>query len=131
MNIGEQTMDAVSIRPTLQQPLQTAANNRQTTVEELVNDWLEKNLWEYRHQRIREESERYQALHAELYPQYEGRVIAMLNGEVVDVGDELAEVYHRIRARYGEEPILITKVGPEPIETYIMRSPRLVPPDGK
>jgi hypothetical protein len=122
-------MDSVSIRPTLQQPLQTAAKSRQTTVEELVNHWIEKNLWEDRHDKIREESARYQAQHAELYPKYEGKVIAMRNGEVIDVGDELVDVYQRIRAKYGEEPILVTKVGPEPVETYVIRSPRLLPPD--
>jgi hypothetical protein len=118
-------INPVSIRSTLLNPLQTAAKSRQTTFEDLVNDWLENQLWEYWHQSIREESERYQAQHAELYPQYQGKVIAMLNGNVVDVGDELVEVYERTQVRYKDVPVFITRVGPDPITTYTVLSPKM------
>ena len=121
-------MTTVALRPNLAEPLRTEAERRQTSVEELVNDWLEDYLWQQRNKKIAEESERYRAMHAQLRAQYADKVIAMRDGKVVDSGEELLEVYNRVRARFGAEPILITKVGVEPIETYTIRSPRLETP---
>ncbi|MBI4630717.1 MAG: hypothetical protein HY740_03195 [Chloroflexi bacterium] len=52
----------------------------------------------------------------------------MLDGQVVDVGDDVVEVYHRVHKKFGDEAVLITKVDSEPIKTYKIRSPRLATP---
>jgi len=79
-------------------------------------------------EQLRPEAERYYAQHTQLRAQYADKVIAMRDGEVVDSGDELLEVFQRVRERFGDEPILITRVGVEPVETYTIRSPRLETP---
>ena len=119
-------MTTVALRPNLAEQLRTEAERRRTDVEKLVNDWLEDDLWEQRTKKIHEEAERYRAQHAQLRLQYADKVIAMRDGEVVDSGEDLPEVYRRIRERFGDEPVLITRVGVEAIETYTIRSPRLV-----
>lgn len=140
----------VSIDTELEQSLEQIASEQGTTIEKVLNDlareyvqqarrakiteendWLEDRLWESWNRKIDEESERYQSMHQQLLEQYEDKVIALREGEVVDIGEDLGEVYHRVRARYGEEPIFITKVGPEPIESYTIHSPRLTPPGTK
>ncbi|HEY4688511.1 MAG TPA: DUF5678 domain-containing protein [Anaerolineae bacterium] len=121
-------MTVVTLRPKLAEQLRPEAERRQKSIEELVNDWLEDDLWEQRNRKIHEEAERYYARHAQLRTQYADKVIAMRDGEVVDSGDELLEVYQRIRERFGDEPVLITRVGVEPIETYTIRSPHLETP---
>ncbi len=119
-------MTTIALRPNLAEQLRTEAERRRTDVEKLVNDWLEDDLWEQRMKKIHEEAERYRAQHAQLRLQYADKVIAMHDGEVVDSGEDLPEVYRRIRERFGDEPVLITRVGVEAIETYTIRSPRLV-----
>jgi hypothetical protein len=54
---GEQTMATVSIRPALRQPLQKMADDLHITVEELVNQVIEKRLRELSERRIDEERE--------------------------------------------------------------------------
>ena len=119
-------MTTIALRPNLAEQLRTEAERRRTDVEKLVNDWLEDDLWEQRMKKIHEEAERYRAQHAQLRLQYADKVIAMHDGEVVDSGEDLPEVYRRIRERFGDEPVLITRVGVEAIEIYTIRSPRLV-----
>ena len=119
-------MTTIALRPNLAEQLRTEAERRRTDVEKLVNDWLEDDLWEQRMKKIHEEAERYRAQHAQLRLQYADKVIAMHDGDVVDSGEDLPEVYRRIRERFGDEPVLITRVGVEAIETYTIRSPRLV-----
>ena len=109
--------------------LREEAKRRRISVEDLLNEWLDDRLRQEWHQRILKESERYQAMHAQLRAQYPDRYIAMYNGEVVDIGDEVGEVYQRIQARFGRVPVLITRVGVEPVETFTIRSPRLVAPN--
>lgn len=119
-------MDTVALRSDLAEQLRAEAERRRIDVERLVNDWLEDHLWEQRVKKIHEEAERYRAQHAQLRLQYADKIIAMHDGEVVDSGEDLPEVYRRIRERFGDEPVLITRVGLEAIETYTIRSPRLV-----
>jgi hypothetical protein len=116
----------VALRPDVAASVRAEAEHRRVGVDELVNEWLENQLWEEQGRKIEEESKRYQAMHAQLRTQYADKVIAMHEGEAVDSGDEFMEVYRRVRARFGNAAVLITRVGIEPIETYTIRSPRLV-----
>ncbi len=114
-------MSSIELRPSLVQQLETEATRRHTSVEALANDWLEEQLWEEQHRQIRAEVERYQAQFPQLRAQYANRVIAMRDGQVVEVGDDLGEVYRRVQERYGNQAVLITRVGGQPIETHMMR----------
>jgi hypothetical protein len=119
-------MNAVTLDPNLWKQLSVEAERHHKDVETLVHEWLKKNLQEQWEQKFDKEWERYLALYSQLRNSYADKVIALMDGVVIDSGDELSEVYHRVKAKYPEEPVVITRVGPEPIETYRAPSTRLV-----
>jgi hypothetical protein len=53
-----------------------------------------------------------------LMAQYAGRYIAMRDGAVLDHDTDLTALHARVRAQYGDAPILIAPVTPEPIQTF-------------
>lgn len=104
-------MLSIELRSDLADELQAKAARQQTTVQELVNEWLAQDLWEQRNEKIRQEAEIYRSQHAVLRERYAEKFIAMRGGEIVESGDE---------------PVLITQVLEDPVDIYTIRSPRLV-----
>jgi len=121
----EKAMTTITLQPDIEKEINHEARHRKASVEDIANEWLRHQAWEQRRRKISEETKRYVALHAELRQQYADKVIAMQDGKVIDVGDELDEVYRRVHQKFGEQAILITRVGVEPIQTYKIRNPRL------
>lgn len=121
-------MTSVAIRDDLIHSLEKIAQEQGTDVDSLVNEWVRRELALAREQKIREESSRFRSQHSALRAAYLGEYVAMRNGEVVDHAGDLNELYLRIRARFGDEPILIAPVTDESIPTYSMRSPHRVGP---
>ncbi len=117
-------MLTITLQKDVEKSLTAEAKRRDMTVDRLVNDWLKEYLWQEMHRKIDEEAVRFQAQHAELYKQYAGKCIAMREGVVLDVDEDLIVLHDRIRATYGDEPILMTPVNENPIQTYKIRSPR-------
>jgi len=107
-------MITVPLRSNLADQLQNEATRRHTSVEVLANDWLEEQLWEAKREKINEEAERFRAQHSELLVQYAGEFVAMRDGVVIDHDPDLAALHDRVRAKYGDEPILMAPVTPEP-----------------
>jgi len=75
---------------------------------------------------IDREQAAYEAQHQKLYKRYAGKYIAMHNGKIIDNDVDSAVLWQRVRARYGDETILITPVLQEMRQVIIVRSPRLV-----
>jgi hypothetical protein len=111
-------MMTVALRDQLADQLKSSAARRQISIEQLVNDWLAEQLWREQNQKIQAEAERFRAKHLELLAQYAGQYIAMRDGIVLDHDAELLALHARIRARYGDEPILMAPVTADPIETH-------------
>ncbi len=126
-NTGGETMTTIALRPELEQQLKPEAERRQTSMEKLVNDWLESQLWQEWHRIIEEESKRFQEKYTQLLAQYAGEYVAMRNGAVIDHDAELPALHQRIRAQYGTEPILMAPVTTQPIQKFKIRSPRRQP----
>ncbi|MBN1145806.1 MAG: hypothetical protein JXA78_01020 [Anaerolineales bacterium] len=116
----------IPIHEELFEPIRQIAEQEKTSVENLVNSWLTRQLALAREKKIKEESTRFQAMHSELLAEYRGKYIAMHNGEVLDHDADIRELYLRIKKQYGEAPVLIALVTEEPVPTYQMRSPRFV-----
>lgn len=74
---------------------------------------------------IEREQAAYEAQHSRLLETYAGQYIAMWQGQVVDHDADRTALGRRVRARYGDEPILITPVHREARQTMVVRSPRL------
>ncbi len=75
--------------------------------------------------KIREESEAFILQHTELLQQYEGQIVAIHDGKVVDHDADKRTLFHRVRTRWGDTPILIREVTSAPIREIMIRSPRL------
>lgn len=109
-------MITVPLRDSLADQLKNEAARLHTSIETLANDWLEEQLWETKRVAINEEAERFRTKHSELFAQYNGQYIAMRDGVVLDHDSDLVTLNQRIRAQYGDEPILIAPVNSEPMQ---------------
>ena len=121
-------MTPIAIRDELVPALEKAAQEQGTDVASLVNDWVERQLALAREQKIRDESARFRAQHSQLRAAYLGEYVAMRNGEVLDHGSDVQQLYQRIKDRFGDDAILIAPVTDAPAPIYQMRSPRLAGP---
>lgn len=74
---------------------------------------------------IEQEQQVFAARHQEFLAMYPGETIAIHAGKVIDHDVDRVALSRRIRGRYGNQPILMTPVLPEPIQTMQMRSPHL------
>ncbi|MEK7439346.1 MAG: DUF5678 domain-containing protein [Chloroflexota bacterium] len=117
-------MALVELRPNLIERLTKEADRRRKSVEELVNEWLEDQLWQDWHRKISEETNQYQEQHAELLKKYRGQCVAMRDGKVIDHDSDLPTLHRRVRDKYGDEPILMSPVSPIPLPTFKVRSPK-------
>ena len=59
---------------------------------------------------IEREHAAFQRMLPELLKQYEGQVVAIYNGQVVDIGDDEVEVWKRARQRLGQVPVYVDTV---------------------
>jgi hypothetical protein len=84
--------------------------------------------WDRQAEQIDREQRIYERRHSELLAQYRGRYIAMRHGDVVDADSDMTDLSSRIRARFGNEPVLMKLVQSDPRQTYTIRSPKLVSP---
>jgi hypothetical protein len=121
-------MTAIPVREELIRSVEKLAQEQGTNAEALVNEWIQRQLALAREQHIRAEAARYRAQHSALLPRYAGQYIAMRNGEVLDHDPEIGPLYQRMRAQYGDEPVLITPVTSDPMPVINMRSPRRADP---
>jgi predicted transcriptional regulator len=72
------------------------------------------------------EMQAYIALHPMLKEKYFGKYVAVYQGKLVDVADDLGTLHERIHALYPKQIVWIAQVKAEPIETLYVRSPRLL-----
>ncbi len=96
------------------------------TVESVIQQLARQYLREKRHAKIQEEFERYQAKHSELKAKYLGQHIAFYQGEVIDQDTDPMALVARVKARLGDAPVLVLQVHEQPIQEFVIRSPRLV-----
>ncbi len=74
--------------------------------------------WLEQRRLIEVEQRLYEKQHQQLLVEYAGQYIAMYHGELVDSDADGASLSRRIRARFGNAPVLITPVLDEPIQTF-------------
>ncbi len=113
-------MPTVTLDPVLYRWVEQAAQEAQSSPEEVMTEALRRHLWELDRRKIAEESKAYRRQHAELRARYLGRYIAMHKGEIVDQDVDFQALWQRVRQRFGRTPVLVTQVGEEP-ETTIER----------
>lgn len=96
---------------------------------EAFRAWREVEERRKRQERVQEafEHERaaYVQLEDSLRPQYEGRYVAIRNGQVLDSDEDELALIDRVYERFGYSPMYVRKVG-APLPVVRVPSPRLV-----
>ena len=116
----------VSMDANLAESLRKAAEQRGASVEDVLNEIVQRYLREVRREKLLDEFEHYKSMHAELKASYFGQHVAIYEGRLVDHDPDASALVRRIRQRLGRAPVLITQVEDEPVPEYVIRSPRLV-----
>ncbi len=116
---------ALSISDELAQTIQREANTRGMLVEEFLRAVILREQTLSDRQQITQEQAWWQNLPLRERAQYEGKFIAVYHRTLVDSDSDDQALYRRVRARYGNAPVLIMPAeGPREIRVY---SPRVMP----
>lgn len=113
-----------------EQAKQTAERNQQS-VDEYVAELVSQAVAAHEEiplvgdEALDQEAKAWYALHPQLREKYSGQYVALYQGEVVDVDADLLTISRRIRRKYGNETVWISRVEEKPFREIHMRSPRI------
>lgn len=119
-------MTVIELAPRLITPLQLLAKRQEASVEEIVEEVIDRFLREQRHAQLLQEMERFRQLHSELLPRFRGQYIGLLDGQVLDSDADGGVLHTRLARQYGDQPILIVEVKDQPEQEFKRLSRRLV-----
>lgn len=109
----------------LAETLQREATQEGKTLEALVTDWLNRQRIALNRQRLAEQTHAFWGKHSELYTQYPNQYVAFYDGQVLDHAADVRALALRVRAQYGDLPIVISQVTNPLRPTYKVISSRL------
>ncbi len=116
-------MEAIELKPELQDTLEQVAKQQASTVNDLVNQAVKNYLLQQQREKLDHEIAAFERLHTQLKQLYLGRWVAVHQGELVDHDKDIAALYQRVRAKYGRTSVLIRQVTEVPIEEATIRAP--------
>lgn len=116
-------MQTIVVEPKVFEELQREAQMQARDMSEIANETLAKYLKMRRQERIQDEIAAYLGLHAELKEKYLGEWVAIYERQLVDHDFETINLYRRVRERFGNTPVLIRQVEPEPDPILYVRTP--------
>ncbi|MDW8326284.1 MAG: hypothetical protein RMK99_06930 [Anaerolineales bacterium] len=90
-----------------------------TTAEQIVAEAVRQYRAAARERKIRAEAEWWRNAAPELRARYAGQFVAVHERQVIDADPDQLQLYYRLRARYGDTPILLTPAN-EPEEIRII-----------
>ena len=118
-------MTELAIRPQTLVRLETVANEKGATVEDLAEQAIHQYLREEARHKMRQENRAFRLMHAELLDKYAGEYVAVYQGQVVDHDPDQLALFLRIDKQYPDTPVFIAQVLSESEEIYTFRSPRI------
>ena len=116
-------METITLRADLQTTLKASASLEDRSINELVNEAVERYLIQRQLAKIDAEIEAYQRLHPMLRQAHLGQWVAVHEQQLVDFDIDRAALYHRVRQKYGLRPVLIRQVAEQPEEDLLVRTP--------
>jgi hypothetical protein len=72
------------------------------------------------------ERQAFWAMHAQLLPMYEGKYVAVLNGQVVDSDVDERALVQRVYQKFGYQPMYVQLVTSGALPVYRLMSPQVV-----
>jgi predicted transcriptional regulator len=115
--------EIIQLRTDLSEKLQETAYQSQKSVSDLVNEAVEQYLHTQQRQIIDSEIDAYNQMYAALWRTIPTQWVAVHEGEIVDKDADRIALYARIRARYGQTPVLIRQVKEDPNPEIQVRTP--------
>lgn len=111
-------MSDVEVSSELLRPLEQLAAERGESVSAIVEQLIADYLRERRHRDLLKEMDEFRRQHAGIRERYANGFVAMRGGQVLDHDLDGAALYRRLRARYGDLPILIVEVTDQPEQLF-------------
>ncbi len=115
----------IILRSDLQKQLEINAQQRSKSINDLVNEAVERYLDEQRQHKLDRELTAYETLHHHLQQTHFGKWVAIHQGELVDSDSDGPTLYRRVRAEYGRISVLIRQVKDHPTEEVWLRTPKI------
>ena len=72
------------------------------------------------------ERQAFWAMHSQLLPRYEGKYVAVLNGQVVDSDTDERALVQRVYQKFGYQPMYVQLVTLGSLPVYRLMSPQVV-----
>jgi hypothetical protein len=119
-------MTVIDLPSRLLDPLRLVARRQEASVEQIVEDLIDRFLREQRHAQLLQEMERFRQQHAQLVDQYRGKYIGMLDGQVLDSDVDGGALHARLSRQYRESPVLVVEVTDQPEQEFKRLSRRVV-----
>lgn len=104
--------------------LMPIAEEKDKEISELVNEALQRYLWEANERKIEQETEAFRSMHDELKQHFLGEYVAIHQGKLVDHDVDRRALSRRVRREYPNGGVLITPVEDEPERVFLMLTPR-------
>ena len=121
-------MKAIALKqPDLVQRLQQVAAEKDTSAEDLLDRAVIEFLESVALRKLEDETAAFERMHTQLVNQYLNKYVAIHNGMVVDHDTEVRRLYLRVRAKFGQMPVLLRQVTEDvQLPELVVRSPKLV-----
>jgi hypothetical protein len=116
-------MDTIALRADLRETLERDAEQEDKSVNEIVNEAVERYLHERQLAKLEAEILAYEKLYLELRQKYLGQWVAVHQQKLVDHDDDRAALYRRVRATYRRTAVLIRQVTEQPDNEIWIRTP--------
>lgn len=107
-------MTTIDLKPALFEALEQNASLQDRSVDDLVNEAVARYVRDLQREKLATEIRAYERLHDKLKRQHLGRWVAINGGRLVDHDADRAQLYCRVRERYGRTSVLIRQVNDEP-----------------
>src|SRR3990172_9675270 len=103
-------MEAIVLKSDLREILEKDAAQESRTLSDIVNEAVEHYLHERQIAKLEAEIEAYHRMHPQLKQKFLGEWVAVHDRQLVDHDVDRAEMYRRVRARYGRTTVLLRQV---------------------
>ncbi len=115
----------IALRPNLVERVHQIVKDKESTVEEFVNQAVRERLEQLEDQKLKAETQAFERLHPQLVQRHFGQFVAVHEGQVVDVDADFGVLFLRVRKRLGNVIVLMRQVRAEPVLELRAPSPRL------
>ena len=116
-------MATIVLRSDLAQSLTIQAEQRDKSLNDLVNEAVESYLLEQQEKKLDYEILGYEKLHPQLQQTHLGHWVAIEQQVLVDSDRDQLALLQRVQEKYGNTVVLIRQVGPHPVEEIWVRTP--------